>query len=79
MVASPISSILQRQQGQQEILPRCLEDAINSLSAEQIYNHPAHNFKLSGDRLRGGCPLHQSHSGSSFVVTSTSKLYWCAG
>jgi DNA primase catalytic core len=79
MVATPISSILQRQQGQQETLSRCLEDAINSLSAEQIYNHPAHNFKLSGDRLRGGCPLHQSHSGSSFVVTISSKLFWCAG
>jgi putative DNA primase/helicase len=79
MVASPISSTLQRQQGQQETLSRCLEDAINTLSAEQIYNHPAHNFKLSGDRLRGGCPLHPSNSGSSFVVTISSKLFWCAG
>ncbi len=78
MVAAHISLTLQRQQGQ-EILSRCLEDAINSLSAEQIYNHPAHNFKLSGDRLRGGCPLHQSHSGSSFVVTISSKLFWCEG
>jgi DNA primase catalytic core len=79
MVASPISSTLQRQQGQQETLLRCLEDAINSLSAEQIYNHPVHNFKHSGDRLRGGCPLHQSKTGSSFVVTISSKLFWCAG
>jgi DNA primase catalytic core len=79
MVATPISSTLQRQQGQQETLSRCLEDAINTLSAEQIYHHPAHNFKHSGDRLRGGCPLHQSKSGSSFVVTISSKLFWCAG
>jgi len=79
MVAAHIFSLtLQRQQGQ-ETLSRCLEDAINSLSAEQIYNHPAHNFKLNGDRLRGGCPLHQSKSGSSFVVTISSKLFWCAG
>jgi len=79
MVATPISSTLQHQQGQQETLSRCLEDAINTLSAEQIYHHPAHNFKHSGDRLRGGCPLHQSKSGSSFVVTISSKLFWCAG
>jgi len=79
MVASPITSTLQRQQGQQETLSRCLEDAINTLSAEQIYNHPAHDFKQSGDRLRGGCPLHQSNSGSSFVVTISSKLFWCEG
>jgi DNA primase catalytic core len=79
MVASPISSTFQRQQGQQETLSRCLEDAINSLSAEQIYNHASHNFKRSGDRLRGGCPLHQSSSGSSFVVTISSKLFWCEG
>lgn len=62
-----------------DALSRCLEDAVNSLSAEQIYNHSAHNFKQSGDRLRGGCPLHQSNSGSSFVVTISSKLFWCAG
>jgi DNA primase catalytic core len=79
MVAAHIfSSTLQRQQGQ-ETLSRCLEGAINSLSAEQIYHHPAHNFKLNGDRLRGGCPLHQSKTGSSFVVTISSKLFWCAG
>ena len=79
MVAKPISSALQRQQGHQETLWRCLEDAINNLNAEQIYTHPAHNFKHSGDRLRGGCPLHQSNSGSSFVVTISSKLFWCEG
>jgi len=67
------------QRGQQEALSRCLEDAINSLSAEQIYNHASHNFKQSGDRLRGGCPLHQSKTGSSFVVTISSKLFFCAG
>ncbi|MBD0314207.1 MAG: hypothetical protein ICV86_15535, partial [Microcoleus sp. T3-bin5] len=57
MVATPIFSTQKRQQGQQGTLSRCLEDAINTLCAEQIYNHPAHNFKHSGDRLRGGCPL----------------------
>jgi DNA primase catalytic core len=67
--------------GQQhhETLSRCVEDAINSLNVEQIYNHPAHNFKQSGDRLRGGCPHHDSKSGSSFVVTISSKLFWCEG
>jgi DNA primase catalytic core len=75
MVAAQISSALP----QRENLSRCLDDAINRLSVDQIYTHSAHNFKQSGDRLRGGCPHHDSKSGSSFVVSISSKLFWCAG
>ena len=78
MVASPVSN-LQKRQETPDALSRCLEDAISRLSAEQIYAHSAHNFKQSGDRLRGGCPFHQTKSGSSFVVTISSKLFYCAG
>jgi DNA primase catalytic core len=78
MVASHVSNLPKKQETP-DALSHCLEDAINRLSAEQIYTHPAHNFKQSGDRLRGGCPLHQSSSGSSFVVTISSKLFYCAG
>ena len=78
MVVTLYKEALRRRDYQESLSP-CLEDAINSLSAEQIYNHSAHNFKQSGDRLRGGCPLHQSSSGSSFVVTISSKLFYCAG
>ena len=66
-------------QDQYEAITRCLDDAINSLGAEQIFNHPAHNFKQSGNKLKGGCPFHESKSGSSFVVTISSKLFWCEG
>lgn len=78
MVASPISTLQQRQETT-DALSRCLEDALLRLSAEQIYTHGGHNFKQSGDRLRGGCPHHDSKSGSSFVVTISSKLFWCEG
>jgi DNA primase catalytic core len=80
MVHAPIKpTALQRGQATTDALSRCLGDAINGLSAEQIYTHPAHNFKQSGDRIRGGCPFHQTKSGSSFVVTIFSKLFWCEG
>ncbi|MBD2124869.1 AAA family ATPase [Microcoleus sp. ZQ-A2] len=77
--SSVTESSLPKRQETPDALALCLEDAINGLSAEQIYTHSAHNFKQSGDRLRGGCPFHQSKSGSSFVVTISSKLFWCAG
>lgn len=80
MVASSVSTLQQRQEAT-GALSRCLEDAINRLSAEEIYTHPAHNFKQLGDRLKvkGGCPHHDSKTGSSFVVTISSKLFWCEG
>lgn len=78
MVASPVST-LQQSQGTTDALSRCLEDAINRLSAEEIYTHSAHNFKQSGASLKGGCPHHDSKTGSSFVVTISSKLFWCEG
>lgn len=55
-----------------EILPK--------LDAEEIYTDPAHAFlKTDRDKWRGGCPWHQSKSGTSFVVTPSSRLWWCAG
>ncbi len=78
MVAATVAN-RQKRQGTSDALGRCLEDAINGLSAEQIYTDLAHNFRQSSDRLRGGCPFHQSSSGSSFVVTISSKLFYCAG
>src|SRR5690242_16005256 len=80
MVASSVSTLQQRQEAT-GALSRCLEDAINRLSAEEIYTHPAHNFKQLGDRLKvkGGCTHHDSKTGSSFVVTISSKLFWCEG
>lgn len=48
-----------------EILER---DVYPRLSPKQIYNWAGHNFKESGDRMRGNPPWGQSKSGSSFAV-----------
>lgn len=60
-------------------LTDCVTQCIERLDAEQIYNHPSHNFTSSGDKLRGACPFHESKSGTSFVVTKSNKLFYCAG
>lgn len=62
-----------------DLLGNCLEESILQLSVEKIYHHPSHNFKVSGDKYRGGCPFHESKSGTSFNVTETNKLFYCFG
>ena len=48
------------------------------LTAEHIYNHTSHDWKSTGDSsLRGGCPFHDSKSGTSFVVDSNNLLWFC--
>lgn len=48
-----------------EILER---DVYPRLSAEQIYSWSGHDFKRSGNRLRGNPPWGQSKSGTSFTA-----------
>lgn len=62
-----------------DLLGRCLEDSIANVSVDEIYNHPSHNFKISGDKYRGGCPFHHSKSGTSFSITASNKLFYCHG
>lgn len=45
---------------EREVYPR--------LSPEQVYNWAGHNFKRSGNRLRGNPPWGQSKSGTSFTA-----------
>src|SRR5262245_54794384 len=55
-------------------------DILPKVDPEAIYTDPAHNFQKNGhDKWRGGCPWHDSKSGSSFVVTPSLRLWFCAG
>jgi DNA primase catalytic core len=55
-----------------------LEQVIARLSAEAVFTHPAHQFhKSSSDKWRGGCPWHESKSGTSFCVNPLTKLWFC--
>ena len=55
-----------------EIYPR--------LAPEDIYTDPAHQWKHQSPRKwQGGCPWHDSKSGTSFVVSLDSLLWWCQG
>ena len=56
-----------------------LDEAYAQLTVDQVYTHVAHQFKQSGNRHRGGCPFHESKSGTSFVVSEGSLLFHCAG
>jgi len=60
-------------------LSEFLDSVISRLSVEDVYSHPSHQLKVSGNRHRGGCPFHESKSGSSFVVSRDSLLFWCEG
>lgn len=54
-----------------------LDEAYSRLTVEQIYTDPSHQFKRSGEKYRGGCPLHDSKSGTSFNVTARNLLFNC--
>lgn len=55
-----------------EVVPR--------LNAEQVFDHPAHKWQTkSATRWRGGCPNHDSQSGSSFTVNPQEMTWFCAG
>ena len=50
------------------------------LAPEDIYTDPAHQWKHQSTRKwQGSCRWHESKSGTSFVVTLASLLWWCQG
>lgn len=60
-------------------LRQFIDEVLSRLNVENVYTHPSHQFKVSGNKHRGGCLFHNSSSGSSFVVSKDSLLFWCAG
>ena len=55
------------------------DEVLSRLNVEDVYTDSSHQFKISGNRHRGGCLFHTSNSGSSFVVSENSLLFWCEG
>ena len=51
------------------------------LIPEMIYTDPAHRWgnQQSTQKWRGGCPWHDSASGTSFVISLDTLLWWCEG
>lgn len=80
MIASPVNS---RNSVKNQKSPfdyqAFLGEAYSRLTVEQIYTDPSHQFKQSGEKYRGGCPYHESKSGTSFNVTAGNLLFNCPG
>lgn len=54
-----------------------LEESIQRLTADDIYNWNGHYFKQTRGKLQGCCPQHKSESGLSFHVTIADNSWWC--
>jgi CHC2 zinc finger len=50
------------------------------LTPGDVYTDPVHQWKhQSARKWQGACPWHPSKSGTSFVVSLDSLLWWCQG
>jgi putative DNA primase/helicase len=55
----------------QEVYPR--------LNVGDVFKHKDHDFHGNASKVRGGCPWHESESGTSFNVSLPSLLWYCGG
>ena len=55
------------------------QDVYPKLSVEDVFTSPAHAWRERGKTWKGGCPWHESKSGSSFTVDEDSLRWWCGG
>lgn len=77
MVSVPSGVMFEQARSARDLNAFLSEEVYPRLSPEQIYNHPVHAFQVAHDKLRGRCPFHESKSGTSFVVTPSSLLWYC--
>src|SRR5438128_1184419 len=55
------------------------QDVFPRLGAAGVYDDTAHNWQKAGNKWRGGCPFHESKSGTSFNIDATTFAWYCPG
>jgi DNA primase catalytic core len=58
-------------------ISQALEEIDSRLDPQSFFNSPSHNFKSTRDKLRGGCPWHDSQSGTAFHVFLKDNTWQC--
>ena len=69
-----------QEQSPSELLHRFENKVVPQLAVEQVFTAPEHSWKQrSTAKWKGGCPRHDSKSGTAFAVDLNSLQWYCAG